>query len=48
MIEYVAELYVKCRSMGEPITLSKAQIKEVKDKFDSYQQSSAQDEGGRG
>ena len=46
MLEYVAELYVKCRSMGEPALLNEAQMKKVKEKFDSYLHSSVRDEKG--
>ena len=44
MIEYVAELYVKCRSMGEPALLSEAQMKKVGEKFEAYRQGSSRKE----
>ncbi len=44
MIEYVAELYVKCRSMGKPALLSEAQMKKVGEKFEAYRQGSSRKE----
>ena len=44
MIEYVAELYVKCRSMGKPALLSEAQMKKVGEKFKAYLQGSSRKE----